>query len=125
VGNGRLGCRSVRIELSEQTLEVRLAWWEKFFGLMGNIRVARADVSDVRVVEDPMREAMRSGMKAGLRIPWLLFIARTLRLEEAFIVRRRLPGLSFAVRNHGALRRVLVTTPRAEELALELRRSPS
>jgi hypothetical protein len=124
VGNGRLGCHRVRIELSEQTLEVRLAWWEKFLGLMGNIRVARADVSDVRVVEDPMREAMRSGMKAGLRIPWLLFIARTLRLDQAFIVRRRLPGLSFAVRNHGALQRVLVTTPRADELARELHRPP-
>jgi hypothetical protein len=114
----------MRIELSEQTLEVRLAWWEKLFGLMGNIRVERADVSDVRVVENPMREAMGSGMKAGLRIPWLLFIARTLRLDRAFIVRRRLPGLSFSVRNHGALRHVLVSTARAEELARELRGEP-
>jgi hypothetical protein len=112
----------MRIELTEETLEVRLAWWEKLFGLMGSIRVARADVSDVQVVENPIREAMRSGMKAGLRIPWLLFIARTMRLDQAFIVRRRLPGLSFAVRNHGALKRVLVSTARAEELARELRR---
>jgi hypothetical protein len=114
----------MRIELSEQTLEVRLAWWEKLLGLMGNIRVARADLSDVRVVEDPMREAMRSGMKAGLRVPWLLFVARTLRLDQAFIVRRRLPGLSFAVRNHGALQRVLVSTARAQELVRELRGEP-
>jgi hypothetical protein len=114
----------MRIELSEQALEVRLAWWEKFLGLMGSIRVARADVSEVRFVEDPMREAMRGGMKAGLRIPWLLFIARTLRLEEAFIVRRGQPGLSFAVRNHGALRHVLVSTARAQELARELRDTP-
>jgi hypothetical protein len=111
----------MRIELSEQTLEVRLAWWEKALGLMGNIRVERADISDVRVVENPMGEAMRGGLKAGLRIPWLLFIARTLRLDQAFIVRRRLPGLSFAVRDHGALQRVLVSTARAQELARELR----
>ncbi|HEY4452016.1 MAG TPA: hypothetical protein VGN13_10535 [Solirubrobacteraceae bacterium] len=115
----------MRIELSEQSLEIHLAWWEKLLGLMGSIRVARADVSDVRTVENPMREAMRGGMKAGLRIPWLLFIARTLRLDQAFIVRRRQPGLSFAVRNHGALQRVLVSTPLAEELARELQRPPS
>jgi hypothetical protein len=113
----------VRIVLSEQTLEIRLSWWEKVLGLMRDIRVARADVSDVSVVADPMREAMRGGMKAGLRIPWVLYVARTLRLQEAFIVRRRLPGLSFAVRDHGPLRRVLVSTARAEELASELQRT--
>jgi hypothetical protein len=113
----------VRVVLSEQTLEIRLSWWEKVLGLMRDIRVARADVSDVSVVAEPMREAMRGGMKAGLRIPWVLYVARTLRLQDAFIVRRRLPGLSFAVRNHGPLRRVLVSTARAEELASELRRS--
>lgn len=110
----------MRIELSEETLEIRLARWERFLGLMRSIRVDRADISDVEFVEDPMRLAMRSGMKAGLRIPWVLFIARTLRLEEAFIVRRRQPGLSFAVANHGALRRVLVSTPQAAALARKL-----
>jgi hypothetical protein len=114
----------MRIELSEQAIEVRLAWWEKLLGLMGNIRVERADVSEVRVVEAPMREAMRGGMKAGLRIPWVLFVARTLRLDQAFIVRRGLPGLSFDVQNHGALRHVLVSTARAHELAHELQSPP-
>ena len=111
---------AVQIELSDDTVEVRLARWERFFGLMRSIRVARADISDVHVVEDPMRVAMRSGMKVGLRIPWLLFIARTMRLDEAFIVRRRQPGLSFAVRNAGPLQRVLVSTPEAQELAARL-----
>ena len=110
----------MRIELSEDTLEVRLARWEKTFGLMGDIRVARADVSDVQLVEDPMRLAMRSGMKAGLRIPWLLFIARTLKLDEAFIVRRRQPGLTFAVANAGPLRRVVLSTPDAADVARRL-----
>ena len=94
----------VRIELSEQDLEIRLARWEKVLGLMRDIR-----------------EAMRGGMKAGLRIPWLLFVARTLRLEQVYIVRRGQPGLSFSVRNHDPLRSVLVSTPRAAELAERLR----
>ena len=111
---------AVKIELNEDTLEVRLARWEKFFGLMSDIRVARADVSDVRFVDDPMRLAMRSGMKAGLRIPWLLFIARTLKLDEAFIVRRRQPGLTFTVANAGALQRVVLSTPEAADLARRL-----
>jgi len=110
----------VRIELSDETLEVRLARWERFFGLMRSIRVERTDISDVKLIEDPMRIAMRSGMKAGLRIPWVLFIARTLRLDQVFIVRRRQPGLSFAVANHGALQRVLLSTPEAAELARKL-----
>lgn len=110
----------MRIELSDQTLEVRLAWWERAFGLMRSIRVARADVSEVEYVEDPMRLAMRSGLKAGLRLPWVLFVARTLRLDQAFIVRRRQPGLSFAVANHAPLQRVLVSTPEAAALAREL-----
>jgi len=110
----------MRLLLSDDAVEVRLSRWEKVLGLLGDIRVARADVSEVHVVENPVREAMRAGMKAGLRLPWLLFIARTIRLDQAFVVRRGVPGLSFAVRNHGALQRVLVSTPEAQELARRL-----
>jgi hypothetical protein len=63
---------------------------------------------------------MSAGMKAGLRLPWLYYVCRTIRLDQAFVVRRGLPALSFAVRNHGALRRVLVSTPDAAELARQL-----
>ena len=110
----------MRVEVTEDSVEVLLSRWEKVLGLLGDIRVARADVSEVHVVENPVREAMRAGMKAGLRLPWLLFIARTIRLDQAFVVRRGVPGLSFAVRNHGALQRVLVSTPEAQELARRL-----
>jgi hypothetical protein len=111
----------VRLTITPDTLEVHLSWWEKIFGLLKDIRVARADISDVEVVPDPLGVAMRSGIKAGLRLPWLMYVARTIRLDEAFIVRRSQPGLSFSVRNHKPLRRVLVSTPQAEEIARELR----
>ena len=107
--------------MTEDSVEVRLALWQKLLGLMRNIRVTRADVSDVHVVQNPVREAMGSGIKVGLRLPWLCYVARTIRLDEAFAVRRGVPALSFAVRNHGALRRVLVSTPDAEALAQRLR----
>jgi hypothetical protein len=110
----------MRVHLSDDSLEVQLAWWEKVLGLLGNIRVARPDVSDVQVIENPVREAMGTGIKVGLRVPWLLYIARTIRLDEAFVVRRGVPGLSFTVRNHAPLRRVLVSTPEAAELARRL-----
>jgi hypothetical protein len=113
---------AVRINVSDDHVEVRLAPWQKLLGLMRNIRVARADVSDVHVVSDPVREAMRSGIKVGLRLPWLCYVARTIRLDEAFIVRRGVPGLSFAVDNGTTLRRVLISTRRAEELAQQLQR---
>ena len=100
-----------------------LARWQKVLGLMKDIRVPLVDVSDVGVVEDPIREALGTGLKVGLRLPWLYYVARTLRLDRAFLVRRGVPGLSFAVRNHGALKHVLVSTPEAEELAGQLRRS--
>jgi hypothetical protein len=114
---------AVRINISDDHVEVRLAPWQKLLGLMRNIRVARADISDVHVVSDPVREAMRSGIKVGLRLPWLCYIARTIRLDEAFVVRRGVPGLSFAVDNGTPLHRVLLSTRRAQELAQQLQRS--
>ncbi|MGO9319810.1 MAG: hypothetical protein ACLQBY_03255 [Solirubrobacteraceae bacterium] len=110
----------MRIDVSDQYVEVRLSLWQKLLGLMRNIRIARADVSDVHVVHDPVREAMRSGIKVGLRVPWLCYVARTIRLDEAFVVRRGVPGLSFAVDNGTALHRVLLSTRDADELARQL-----
>jgi hypothetical protein len=114
---------SMRVRVTEDSVEVLLSRWEKVLGLLGDIRVPRADVSEVEVVGDPVRRAMGAGIKVGLRLPWLYYVARTLRLDRAFLVRRGVPGLSFAVRNHGALKHVLVSTPEAEELAGQLRRS--
>jgi hypothetical protein len=111
----------MRVRLTDDSVEVLLAPWEKALGLLGNIKVARADVSDVRVVPEPLRETMSAGIKAGLRVPWLYYVARTIRLDQVFAVRRGVPALSFAVRNHGALRRVLVSTPDAQALAQRLR----
>jgi hypothetical protein len=106
--------------VSEDSVEVRFAWWQKIVGLTRNVSVSRSDVSDVRVVEQPMRDAMRSGMKFGLRLPWLCYIARTIRLDQLFAVRRGQPALSFAVDNASPLKRVLVSTPEAEQLARQL-----
>jgi hypothetical protein len=108
---------SVRVRVTEDSVEVLLSRWEKVLGLLGDIDVARTDVSEVRVVEDPVREAMGTGIKVGLRLPWLYYVARTIRLDRAFVVRRGVPGLSFTVRNHGALTHVLASTPDAEDLA--------
>jgi len=115
----------MRVRVTEDSVEVQLARWEKALGLLGNIVVPRADVSDVEVVPQPLREVMSAGIKAGLRLPWLYYVARTIRLDQAFAVRRGVPALSFAVRNHGALKHVLVSTPEAEALAQRLRSSSS
>jgi hypothetical protein len=111
----------MRVELTPDMLEVRLAWWQKVLGLLKDIRVERSDISDVKVVEEPVREAMSSGIKAGLRLPWLMYVARTIRLDEAFVVRRGVPGLSFAVNNGSHLKRVLVSTRDAQEIARHLK----
>ena len=113
----------MRVQLTDETLEVRLSLWQKVLGLMGSISVPRADVSGVEVVDDPVRAAMDAGIKVGLRLPWFYYVARTIRLDQAFVVRRGVPALSFAVGNHGALRRVLVSTPEAEQLARRLQGS--
>ena len=110
----------MHIALSDEYVEVRLAKWQKLLGLLRDIRVARTELSDVRVVEDPLREAMSSGIKVGLRLPWLYYVARTIHLDEAFVVRRGVPGLSFAVDNGTALRRVLVSTHDADALVQQL-----
>jgi hypothetical protein len=113
----------MRIELSDDYLEVRLAGWQKLLGLMRNIRVPRGDISDVHVVSNPVHEAMYSGIKVGLRLPWLCYVARTIRLDEVFVVRRNVPALSFAVNNSKHLRKVLLSTRQADELARELQRT--
>jgi hypothetical protein len=113
----------VRVHVSEEYVEVRLSLWQKVLGLMRDIRVARADISDVRVVPDPLPEALGAGIKVGLRIPGVYYVARTIRLDEAFIVRRGVPALSFAVGGGQTLARVLVSTPHADELARLVRGS--
>jgi hypothetical protein len=110
----------VRIEVNEQAVEIRLSPWERALGLLRNITVPRSEISDVQVVEDPLAVAFAAGVKVGLRIPGLIFVSRTMRLDEAFIVRRGIPALSFAVSGQDRLRRVLVSTPDAAELAARL-----
>jgi hypothetical protein len=110
----------MRVRVTDDSVEVLLSRWEKVLGLFRDVRVPLVDVSDVHVVENPMREAMSLRFKVGLRIPWLYYVARSIRLDQAFLVRRRVPALAFTVRNQGALRKVLVSTPDAEELARRL-----
>jgi hypothetical protein len=111
---------AMRVQVTEDSVEVLLSGWEKILGLLGNITVPCSDVSDVQVVQEPMREVLRTGLKAGLRLPGLYYVARTIRLDEAWLVRRGVPALSFAVSNKGALRRVVVSTPDAQALAARL-----
>jgi hypothetical protein len=112
---------AVHVEITDEAIAIRLSRWQKILGLMRDIRVPLADVSDVGVVEQPVREAMGTGLKIGLRLPWLYYVARTIKLDQAFIVSRKVPALSFAVERHPPLQRVLVSTPDAEQLARRLR----
>ncbi len=112
---------TVRVRVTDEAIEVRLAPWERILGLMKDIRVPLRDVSDVRVVEDPMREVVGAGLKAGLRLPRIYYVARTVTLDRAFLLRRGMPALSFSVREHGALKSVLVSAPDAAELARRMR----
>jgi hypothetical protein len=112
---------AVRVHLSEEKIEIRLSRVEKVLGLMGSISVALSDVSDVNVLEDPLHEVMRSGLKVGLRLPWLYYVCRSIRLDQAWVVRRGVPAVSFAVRNAGALERVTISTPDASALAERLK----
>jgi len=110
----------MRIHVSDELVEIRLSRVEKVLGLMRDIRVPRADVSDVEVVADGVREAMAAGLKVGLRLPWLRFVARTIKLDRAFVVRRGVPALAFSVHGQEPLERVLVSTPEAAALAARL-----
>jgi hypothetical protein len=107
----------VRVEIGPDAVTVRLAMWQKVLGLMRDIVVPLRDIEGAEVVEDAMRAAMGSGIKVGLRVPFLYYAARTLRLDEAFIVRRRMPAVSISIGGEGHLRRVLLSSPEASELA--------
>lgn len=111
----------MRVHLSEERIEIRLSRWQKVLGLMGSINVALSDISDVKVIEDPLHDVMRSGLKVGLRLPWLYYVCRSIRLDQAWVVRRGVPAVSFAVRDAGALERVTVSSPDASALAKRLK----
>ena len=113
----------MRIEITDREVLVHLSLWQKIFGLMRDIRLPRSEVSEAELVDDPLHEAMHSGLKVGLRIPWLYFAARTIRLDRLFLVRRGVPALGFSVDNDSALKRVLISTPEAEQLAARLQGS--
>lgn len=110
----------MRLHLSEEKIEIRLTRLEKVLGLMGSISVPLADVSDVQVLEDSLHDVMRSGLKVGLRLPWLYYVCRSIRLDQAWAVRRGVPAISFAVRNQGALEHVTASSPDARELVERL-----
>jgi hypothetical protein len=111
----------MRVEITADTVEVQLSRWQKVLGLMGNIRVAREDVDDVQVLDKPLGQIKRSGLMAGLRVPWLYYVARTIRLDEVWIVSRGVPALSFSVRGPGTLKRVVLSTPEAQAFARRLK----
>ena len=112
----------MRIVITDELVEVRLSLWQKIVGLMKDIRVPRSEISDAEVVEEPLHEAMSSGLKVGLRLPWLYYVARTVRLDQAFVVKRGLPALGFSVENDTPLRRVLLSSTEAAQLASLLQR---
>ena len=111
----------MRLTISDDAIEIRLSWWEKALGLMRDIRVARASIGEVSVEEQPLTAIRGSGMKSGLRLPGLMYVARSLKLDRAWIVRRGVPALTFSVNDGGPLTRVTVSTPQAHELAERLR----
>jgi hypothetical protein len=111
----------MHVRVTDDSIEVLLSRWEKIVGLMKDLRFPLADLADVRVVESPMREVRGTGLKAGLRLPGVYFVARTIRLDQAIVLKRGLPALSFSVRDHPPLERVLVSTPDAKELARRIR----
>lgn len=107
----------MRVEIGPDAVTVRLALWQKVLGLMRDITVPLRDIDGAEVVEDAIGVAMRAGIKVGLRVPFLYYAARTLRLDEVFIVRRKTPAVSISIGGEGHLRRVLLSTPEASELA--------
>ncbi len=110
----------MRIVITDELVEVRLSLWQKVVGLMKDIRLPRSEISDAEVVQDPLCEVMSSGLKIGLRLPWLYYVARTIQLDQAFVVQRGLPALGFSVTNESPLRRVLLSSTEAQELAMLL-----
>ncbi len=106
----------MRIEITDDAVELRLSWWQKVLGLMRDVRVPFNEIDGAELIANPVRVAGGAGLKFGLRLPLLYFVARTLNLQQAFVVRRGVPGVSVSVAGPGPLRQLLVSTPDAEQL---------
>ena len=114
----------MRLTVTDEAIEIRLAWWEKLLGLMRDIRVARRSIGDITVDPEPIDNMKGTGLKAGLRLPGVIYIARSIKLDRAWIVRRGVPALSFSVSDGSPLTHVTVSTPQAQELAERLSAGP-
>jgi hypothetical protein len=112
----------MRVSLSDDYLEVRLSVAEKILGLMRDVRVERAQVTRARVVDRPFAEAMSAGLKAGLRLPGVYYVCRTLALDRVWAIRRGLPAVAVEIEGHRRLREVTASTAQAQAIAMELNR---
>ena len=110
----------MRVVLHPDRLEVRLALWEKVLGLMRDLSVPREEISGARVEPRGVRAAAGTGLKVGLRLPGVYYVARSITLDRAYIVRRGVPALEFSIRGERTLRHVLVSAPDAEQIAARL-----
>lgn len=111
------------VSLTENTLEVRLSRLEKIGALQGDLRIPREAIRAAEVVPDGL--AATRGLRApGLGIPGFVKLGtwrgRRNRGDRQFItVRRGLPALRLTLDGQPN-DMVLVSTPRAAELAADL-----
>jgi hypothetical protein len=110
----------MRIELTQETLEIRLAAWERALGLMGNLSLPRSSITRADLRDDGPAAVAHWWPKVGLRLPGILYIARSFDGRQRFIVRRGEPAVELEVGPASTPRVVVFSTPDAERLAREL-----
>jgi len=111
----------VEVELTPASLNARLTWWERAFGLMGDLSVPRSSIERADVVADGLAAVAVWSPKVGIRIPGVIYVAQTLDRRRVFIVRRGEPALVVESAADAGSRLLVLGTPRAAQLSAALR----
>jgi len=109
------------LRTNSETLTIKLSLAEKIFGLKGDIRIPRSEISGAEVVEDGLSTAR--GIRApGLSLPGVIKIGTWRRVgEKSFVsARRDRPALRIDLAPGSDWTRIVVNCGEAPTLAHEL-----
>jgi hypothetical protein len=92
--------------------------WERIFTRHTELRLPMSALSQVKYVRQPLREVL--GTRSGLLVTGLLKVG-VWSGKRVVSVRRGVPALRLVLANRTPCTEVVVSTPRAAELAVEIR----
>lgn len=108
----------MKIELTDEKLEIVLEGWERFWSLRGRISIEAKNITNVEWISGTVNRSRLRGLRApGTGLPWVFYAGSFYRKSgwEFWYLNVRKPGCLIITTNQKRYRVVRVTV--SEELA--------